>query len=133
MNGEMLTELRKQAETEKDLSKAMILAALAELYCKIEEHQEMHRQQENDCALKQDELQEIKREVKNNSTSLKKLVNNPLVVIGDFIDKMPRAAKWVTGTLLIVGMLALTNKTLMRAILLGFGLESSFVDLIAPP
>lgn len=130
MNGKLLDELRSVAEQEEDIVRRLTLAGLADVVEKLD----VHLDQSGDRDVSVDKkLDDIEDKVDDNTETLTEIKKNPTVVIGEVIQKVPKIARIVITTAMVIAIIALSNRMILRAILLGAGIEIAFVDLVFPP
>lgn len=130
MNGKLLDELRSVAEQEDDIVRRLTLAGLADVVEKLDVHLDQSRDRD---VLVDKKLDDIEDKVDDNTETLTEIKKNPTVVIGEVIQKVPKIARIVITTAMVIAIIALSNRMILRAILLGAGIEIAFVDLVFPP
>jgi len=130
VNGKLLDELRGVAEQEEDIVRRLTLAGLADVVEKLDVHLDQSRDRD---VLVDKKLDDIEDKVDDNTETLTEIKKNPTVVIGEVIQKVPKIARIVITTAMVIAIIALSNRMILRAILLGAGIEIAFVDLVFPP
>lgn len=133
-NGEMLTELRRMAET-SDLSvesaQRLTLSALAEMYTTMKTHMAMDQGLQHCMEDVSDKVDTMSVELVKLKKQLDDTNSNPLVAFGRHIKDHPKmAAMYVFIALVFITWLPYFN--LVRLILLWAGVPNDIVDLITP-
>lgn len=129
MNGHLLEELKQMASDRKlsvEAALQLLITSAYEMHIKIDDLTRSGEQ-------RNDRLDRIETSLSNQESLLQRIQNNPTVLLGDFIQKMPKTAKAIFGILLAFSIIALSNRAILRLILLGIGLDSAVVNVLAPP